>query len=106
MCEISVVVPGYNTPEEDWNRCVRSILSLIGRTDEVICVDDCSLTRPKCLEVLAKDGTFVAKIFQGGTEQSLLAQMKQRFKTVKHAKPPASRKESPEFYVVASGFKG
>lgn len=58
------------------------------------------------LEVLAKDGTFVAKIFQGGTEQSLLAQMKQRFKTVKHAKPPASRKESPEFYVVASGFKG
>ena len=57
------------------------------------------------LEILAPNGAFVAKIFQGGTEQTLLAQMKRQFKVVKHAKPPASRKESPEFYVVATGFK-
>jgi len=58
------------------------------------------------LEILNKDGAFVAKIFQGGTEGTLLAEMKRRFTTVKHAKPPASRKESSEFYVVAQGFKG
>ena len=57
-------------------------------------------------EILNKDGVFVAKIFQGGTEQNLLSEMKKRFKVVKHAKPPASRKESSEFYVVATGFKG
>lgn len=57
-------------------------------------------------EILNPDGAFVAKIFQGGTEQNLLNEMKKRFKTVKHAKPPASRKESSEFYVVATGFKG
>lgn len=57
-------------------------------------------------EILNKDGVFVAKVFQGGTEQTLLAEMKKRFVSVKHAKPPASRKESSEFYVVAQGFKG
>lgn len=57
-------------------------------------------------EILNRDGVFVAKIFQGGTEQNLLNEMKKKFKTVKHAKPPASRKESSEFYVVATGFKG
>lgn len=57
-------------------------------------------------EILNPGGTFVAKIFQGGTEQNLLAEMKKKFQTVKHAKPPASRKESSEFYVVATGFKG
>ncbi len=57
-------------------------------------------------EILNPDGVFVAKIFQGGTEQNLLNEMKRKFKVVKHAKPPASRKESSEFYVVATGFKG
>lgn len=57
-------------------------------------------------EILNPNGTFVAKIFQGGTEQNLLNEMKRRFQSVKHAKPPASRKESSEFYVVAIGFKG
>ncbi len=57
-------------------------------------------------EILNPEGAFVAKIFQGGTEQNLLNEMKKRFKVVKHAKPPASRKESSEFYVVAMGFKG
>lgn len=57
-------------------------------------------------EILNRDGVFVAKVFQGGTEQGLLTEMKKRFASVKHAKPPASRKESAEFYVVAQGFKG
>lgn len=57
-------------------------------------------------EILNPEGAFVAKIFQGGTEQKLLQEMKQRFSSVKHAKPPSSRKESSEFYVVAAGFKG
>lgn len=57
-------------------------------------------------EILNPDGAFIAKIFQGGTEQNLLAEMKRNFTSVKHAKPSASRKESSEFYVVATGFKG
>jgi len=57
-------------------------------------------------EVLAPEGVFVAKVFKGGTENALLAEMKRRFKVVKHAKPPASRPDSAESYVVATGFKG
>lgn len=57
-------------------------------------------------EVLAPGGAFVAKVFQGGTEHSLLAEMKRLFATVRHAKPPASRAESAETYVVATGFRG
>lgn len=57
-------------------------------------------------EVLAPGGTLVAKVFQGGTEQSVLTELKRRFATVRHVKPPASRKESPEVYLVATGFKG
>lgn len=56
-------------------------------------------------EVLKTNGVFVAKVFQGGAETSLLAEMKKDFKTVKHLKPPASRKESSEQYLVASGFR-
>lgn len=58
------------------------------------------------MEVLAPGGAFVAKVFQGGTEKTLLDLLKQNFATVRHAKPPASRKESAETYVVATGFKG
>jgi 23S rRNA (uridine2552-2'-O)-methyltransferase len=57
-------------------------------------------------EVLAPGGAFVAKVFQGGTEQSLLAEMKRLFASVRHAKPPASRAESAETYVIATGFRG
>lgn len=56
-------------------------------------------------EVLKPGGTFVAKVFQGGAENTLLTEMKKNFKTVKHIKPPASRKDSSEQYVVALGFK-
>jgi 23S rRNA (uridine2552-2'-O)-methyltransferase len=57
------------------------------------------------LEVLKPHGAFVAKVFQGGTEGELLVRMKRDFKTVKHLKPPSSRKESPETFVVAQGFR-
>ena len=58
------------------------------------------------IQVLNPEGVFIAKIFQGGTENAFLAQMKRDFKVVKHVKPDASRKDSSEFYVVATGFKG
>ena len=58
------------------------------------------------VETLEKGGAFVAKVLAGGTDADLLALLKKHFKTVKHAKPPASRKGSSEWYVVAQGFKG
>jgi 23S rRNA (uridine2552-2'-O)-methyltransferase len=57
-------------------------------------------------EILAPGGTFVAKVLAGGADATLVTRLKQGFATVKHAKPPASRKESSEWYVVAQGFKG
>ncbi len=56
--------------------------------------------------ILAPDGHFIAKVFQGGTEGTLLTLLKQNFTTVRHVKPPASRAHSSELYVLASGFKG
>ncbi|MBA4117788.1 MAG: 23S rRNA methyltransferase [Candidatus Puniceispirillum sp.] len=56
-------------------------------------------------EVLRPGGSFVAKVFQGGTDQDLLNALKRDFSQVRHFKPPASRKESPEMYVVAIGFR-
>ncbi len=58
------------------------------------------------VETLAPGGAFVAKVLAGGTDSELLALLKQHFRTVKHAKPPASRKGSSEWYVIAQGFKG
>jgi len=55
---------------------------------------------------LKPGGAFVAKVFAGGTDQDLLTVLKRNFATVKHAKPPASRKGSSEWYVIAQGFKG
>jgi 23S rRNA (uridine2552-2'-O)-methyltransferase len=56
-------------------------------------------------QTLAPGGAFITKLFQGGSERQMLTTLKQRFATVKHAKPPASRKESSELYVVATGFR-
>jgi 23S rRNA (uridine2552-2'-O)-methyltransferase len=56
-------------------------------------------------EVLKPGGAFVAKVLAGGADSGLVADLKRRFSTVKHAKPPASRKGSSEWYVVAQGFK-
>jgi 23S rRNA (uridine2552-2'-O)-methyltransferase len=58
------------------------------------------------IEMLAEGGAFVAKVLAGGTDAELLTLLKRHFRTVKHAKPPASRKGSSEWYVVAQGFKG
>jgi 23S rRNA (uridine2552-2'-O)-methyltransferase len=57
-------------------------------------------------EILTRGGGFVAKVFQGGAEGALLAQLKRAFAEVRHTKPPASRSESAETYVVAKGFRG
>jgi 23S rRNA (uridine2552-2'-O)-methyltransferase len=56
--------------------------------------------------VLKPGGAFVAKVFQGGAAGKLLAALKQAFSNVRHAKPPASRAESAETYVIAKGFRG
>jgi 23S rRNA (uridine2552-2'-O)-methyltransferase len=57
-------------------------------------------------EVLAPGGTFLCKVLQGGTEASLLARLKRDFATVKHVKPAASRSDSAELYLLATGFRG
>jgi len=56
-------------------------------------------------DMLKPGGTFVAKMFQGGAGQALLARIKKSFQSVKHVKPPASRADSVELYLVATGFK-
>ena len=58
------------------------------------------------ISTLAPGGAFVAKVLAGGTDADLLALLKRHFASVKHAKPPASRKDSSEWYVIAQGFKG
>ena len=58
------------------------------------------------IQVLAPGGTFLAKVFQGGSEKSLLDLLKRDFANVRHIKPKASRAESPELYVLATGFRG
>ncbi len=58
------------------------------------------------IQTLSPGGGFVAKVLAGGTDTALLVLLKRHFTSVKHAKPPASRKDSSEWYVVAQGFKG
>ena len=65
----------------------------------------CETALEFAMEVLAPGGTFVAKVLKIGAEQHLVEQMKMNFKLVRHAKPPASRKESSESYVVALGYR-
>jgi 23S rRNA (uridine2552-2'-O)-methyltransferase len=57
-------------------------------------------------DVLSPGGAFVAKVLQGGTERELLDILKRQFTTVRHVKPPASRADSAELYVVATGYRG
>jgi 23S rRNA (uridine2552-2'-O)-methyltransferase len=58
------------------------------------------------VSVLKPGGHFLAKTFQGGTEHALLDMLKKNFRSVNHVKPPASRDESAELYLLARGFKG
>lgn len=57
-------------------------------------------------EMLKPGGAYVAKVLAGGADNQLVGEMKRSFSSVKHAKPPASRKDSSEWYVIAQGFKG
>lgn len=57
-------------------------------------------------EILRPGGTFIAKVLAGGADNNMVAELKRNFASVKHAKPPASRKGSSEWYVIAKGFKG
>lgn len=76
------------------------------QTDHLRIIALCETALEFAREVLSPGGVFIAKVFQGGTEGNLLRDMKRDFQTVRHIKPPASRKESPETYVVAAGFRG
>lgn len=75
-------------------------------TDHLRTAALCEAALEFALEVLADGGTFVAKVFKGGSEQEMLRRMKLAFQSVRHAKPAASRPESPEAYVVCMGFRG
>ncbi|TNE38006.1 MAG: RlmE family RNA methyltransferase [Alphaproteobacteria bacterium] len=76
------------------------------QTDHLRIMALCEAALDFAYEVLEPGGTFCAKVLQGGTEHELLNAMKQRFATVRHAKPKASRSDSSEMYVLATGFKG
>ncbi len=76
------------------------------QTDHLRIVALCEAALDFAEDVLAPGGAFIAKVFQGGTEAALLARMKRLFASVRHAKPAASRSESAETYVVATGFRG
>ncbi|MBS7790924.1 RlmE family RNA methyltransferase [Roseococcus sp. SDR] len=75
-------------------------------TDHLRIMDLASLALDFAVKVLAPGGGFVAKVFQGGSEKAMLENLRRHFAVVRHAKPPASRKDSSELYVVATGFKG
>ena len=75
-------------------------------TDHIRTQELAELAADYAIIFLKKGGSFCSKVFQGGTHQALLELLKKNFETVKHFKPEASRKESPENYVIAKGFKG
>ena len=74
-------------------------------TDHLRIVDLVEIAADFAIQVLAPGGSFVAKVFQGGTEHELLAVLKRHFASTFHAKPPASRQGSAETYLVAKGFR-
>jgi 23S rRNA (uridine2552-2'-O)-methyltransferase len=76
------------------------------QTDHIRTVALAEFAARFAIDHLAKGGAFVAKVFQGGAQGDLLEALKSNFTTVRHWKPPASRPESPETFVVATGFKG
>ena len=76
------------------------------RTDHLRTMYLCEVAAHFAVEVLNEGGHFLAKTFQGGAERDLLNLLKQNFRSVVHVKPPASRSESVEMFVLAKGFKG
>jgi len=75
-------------------------------TDHIRTITLVEIALEVALDTLKPGGVFVGKVFQGGSSNELLARLKKAFRDVKHVKPPASRSESVELYVVATGFKG
>ncbi|HEX6956621.1 MAG TPA: RlmE family RNA methyltransferase [Ferrovibrio sp.] len=76
------------------------------QTDHIRIMALCEAALDFALRVLNPGGAFVAKVLRGGTENELLNTMKRDFKLVRHVKPPASRADSAESYVIAMGFRG
>lgn len=76
------------------------------QTDHLRIVALAELAAEFAMDVLAPGGFFVAKVLQGGTEGQLLARLKRDFSVVRHVKPAASRADSAELYVLATGFRG
>ncbi|WP_238719667.1 MULTISPECIES: RlmE family RNA methyltransferase [Nitratireductor] len=76
------------------------------RTDHIRTMHLCEVAADFAIQVLRPGGHFLAKTFQGGTENDLLTRLKRNFASVHHVKPPASRDESVELYLLAKGFKG
>ncbi len=75
-------------------------------TDHLRIVALCEAAADFARDVLKPGGAFLAKVFRGGTENKLLADLKRDFVKVQHVKPPASRSDSPELYLLATGFRG
>lgn len=75
------------------------------QTDHIRTMALCEAAYDFAIQYLKEGGVFIAKTFRGGTEGELLGNIKKKFKTVRHFKPESSRKESPEMYIVAVGFK-
>jgi 23S rRNA (uridine2552-2'-O)-methyltransferase len=75
-------------------------------TDHLRIVALCEAAAEFAREVLAPGGAFLAKVFRGGTEGMLLTDLKRDYAKVQHVKPPASRSDSPELYLLATGFRG
>lgn len=76
------------------------------QTDHLRIMGLCEAALDFAREILAPGGVFVAKVLAGGTEHQLLVDMKRDFKVVRHIKPKASRADSAEMYVMASGYRG
>jgi 23S rRNA (uridine2552-2'-O)-methyltransferase len=75
-------------------------------TDHLRIVALCEAAADFARDVLAPGGSLLAKVFRGGAEHTLLADLKRDFAKVHHVKPPASRPDSPELYLLATGFRG
>ncbi len=76
------------------------------QTDHLRIMALCEAATAFAMEILAPGGFYLCKVLQGGTEKVLLAELKSKFATVRHVKPPASRQDSAELYVLAVGKKG
>jgi len=76
------------------------------QTDHIKIIDLAETALDFAMDILKPGGTFLCKVLRGGSEHELLATLKQNFKSIKHIKPQASRADSAELFVLATGFKG